>query len=57
MPVPLAPFIIAGTMAAVSGRLVKKQLEVHNKEEKLKKARTSGGIKGSGGARVNKVYK
>jgi hypothetical protein len=58
MPVPLAPFIIAGTMAAVSGRLVKKQLEVHNKQEKQdKKARTAAGIKGSGGANVNKVYK
>lgn len=57
MPVPLAAVVIAGTMAAVSGRLVKKQLEVHNKQEKLKKARISGGIKGSGGSNVNKVYK
>lgn len=57
MPVPLAIPLIAATMSVVGGRLVKKQLDVHNKEEKLKKARTSGGIKGSGGTRVNKVYK
>ena len=57
MPVPLAIPLIAGTISVVGGRLVKKQLDVHNKQEKLKKARISGGIKGSGGARVNKVYK
>jgi len=57
MPVPLAAALIAGAMTVVSGRLVKKQLEVHNKQEKLNKTRTTGGIKGSGGAKVNKVYK
>ena len=57
MPVPLAALVIGATASAITGRLVKKQLEVHNKQEKLKKARISGGIKGSGGARVNKVYK
>ena len=57
MPIPLAALAIAGTITAVGGRLVKKQLDVHNKQEKLKKARISGGIKGSGGSNVNKVYK
>jgi len=57
MPVPIAAAIIAGTMGVVGGRLVKKQLDVHNKQEKLKKARTTAGIKGSGGSNVNKVYK
>lgn len=57
MPIPLAALAIAGTITAVGGRLVKKQLDVHNKQEKLKKARTVAGIKGSGGSNVNKVYK
>jgi hypothetical protein len=57
MPVPIAAALIAGAMTVVSGRLVKKQLEVHNKQEKLKKARTTAGIKGSSGSNVNKVYK
>jgi len=57
MPVPLAIPLIAATMGVVSGRLVKKQLDVHNKQEKLKKARTTAGIKGSSGSNVNKVYK
>jgi len=57
MPVPIAAALIAGTISVVGGRLVKKQLDVHNKQEKLKKARTTAGIKGSGGAKVNNVYK
>jgi hypothetical protein len=59
MPIPLAGAAIAATMGVVGGRLVKKQLETHNKMEKLNKktSRNSGGIKGSGGANVNKVYK
>ena len=65
MPVPLAGAAIAGAMGVVGGRLVKKQLETHNKMEKLNKEthtykklyRTSGGIKGSGGANVNPDYK
>lgn len=59
MPVPLAGVAIAGAMGVVGGRLIKKQLETHNKMEKLNKnsTRNSGGIKGSGGANVNKVYK
>jgi hypothetical protein len=57
MPIPIAGAIIAGTMGVVGGRLVKKQLETHNKLEKLNTPRTKSGIKGSGGANVNKVYK
>ena len=57
MPVPLAALVIGATASAITGRLVKKQLDVHNKQEKLKKARTVAGIKGSGAAMVNKVYK
>jgi hypothetical protein len=59
MPVPVAAAVIGATMGVVGGRLVKKQLETHNKLEKLNKntSRTSGGIKGGGGANVNKVYK
>ena len=57
MPVPLAAVVIGAAASAITGRLVKKQLDVHNKLEKLKKARTTAGIKGSGGSNVNKVYK
>jgi hypothetical protein len=57
MPVPLIPIIIGGTASFITGRLVKKTLDIRNKEEKMNKPRVSGGIKGSGGAKVNKVYK
>lgn len=67
MPVPLAAVVIGAAASAITGRLVKKQLDVHNRLEKLKKekerptvgikGRTNAGIKGSAGKNVNKVYK
>jgi hypothetical protein len=46
MPVPIAGAVIAGTIAVVGGRLVKKGIETHNKMEKIKKdmQRNTGGV-------------
>jgi hypothetical protein len=46
MPLPVAGAVILGTIATVSGRLVKKQIETHNKMEKIKKdmQRNTGGV-------------
>jgi hypothetical protein len=57
MPVPLAIPLIAGTMGVVSGRLIKKQLDVHNKQEQMRIKRNTAGLKGSGKAMAKKVYK
>ena len=57
MPVPIAAVVIAGAATAISGRLIKKQLDVHNEQEKLRMKRNTVGLKGSGKAMAKKVYK
>ena len=65
MPIPLAGAVIAATMGVVGGRLVNQGIKDHNRNKKTTKEthpykklqRTSGGIKGSGGANVNPDYK
>jgi hypothetical protein len=58
MPFPVAGAVILGTIATVSGRLVKKQIETHNKMEKVKKdmQRNTGGVTPKTST-VNKLYR
>jgi hypothetical protein len=57
MPVPLIPIIIGGTSSFITGRLVKKTLDVRNKQEQMRIKRNTAGLKGSGKAMAKKVYK
>jgi hypothetical protein len=58
MPVPVAAAVIGATMGVVGGRLVKKQLDTHNKLKKLNNndSRTTGGVTPTTKT-VNKVYR
>jgi hypothetical protein len=58
MPLPVAGAVILGTIATVSGRLIKKQIETHNKMEKIKKdmQRNTGGVT-TKSKTVDKLYR